>query len=80
MTSTPGMQVARTAVAIAGDSAGGTTAALACVRLRDEPPEALPRVQLLIYAKTDLSNTGASMNERAHGFGLDVADIEWFNS
>jgi acetyl esterase len=68
------------AVAIAGDSAGGTTAALACVRLRDESRDALPDLQLLIYANTDLSNSGPSMEEKGHGFGLDVADIEWFNS
>jgi acetyl esterase len=37
-------------------------------------------VQVLIYANTDLSNSGASMTEKGHGFGLDVADIEWFNS
>jgi len=76
----PELDWAPTAVAIAGDSAGGTTAALACLRLRHEGPEALPRLQLLIYANTDLSNSGASMSEKGHGFGLDVADIEWFNS
>jgi acetyl esterase len=76
----PELQIAPAAVAIAGDSAGGTIAALACVRLRDEAPEMLPRAQLLIYANTDLSNSGASMREKGHGFGLDVADIEWFNS
>jgi acetyl esterase/lipase len=74
------LEVAPTAVAVAGDSAGGTTAALACVRLRDEAPEALPRVQALIYANTDLSNSGASMQEKGHGFGLEVEGIEWFNS
>ena len=68
------------AVAIAGDSAGGTLAALACLRVRDEAPEAAPRAQLLIYANTDLRNSGASMQEKGHGFGLDVADIEWFNA
>ena len=76
----PELQIAPAAVAIAGDSAGGTIAALACVRLRDGAPEMLPRVQLLIYANTDLSNSGASMREKGHGFGLDIADIEWFNS
>jgi acetyl esterase len=76
----PELQIAPAAVAIAGDSAGGTIAALACVRLRDEAPEMLPRAQLLVYANTDLSNSGASMREKGHGFGLDVADIEWFNS
>jgi acetyl esterase len=76
----PEIDVAPTAVAIAGDSAGGTIAALTCVRLRDEEPDALPALQVLIYTNTDLSNSGASMQEKGHGFGLDVADIEWFNS
>lgn len=75
-----GLQIAPTSVAIAGDSAGGTTAALACVRVRDEAPGALPELQLLIYANTDLANSGASIREKGHGFGLDVADIEWFSS
>jgi acetyl esterase len=72
--------MAPTAVAIAGDSAGGTIAALACVRMRDAAAETPPSVQALIYANTDLSNSGASMQEKAHGFGLEAADIEWFNS
>jgi acetyl esterase len=74
------LEPAANAVAIAGDSAGGTIAALACGRLRDEAPEALPTAQVLIYANTDLGNSGASMREKAHGFGLNVADIEWFSS
>jgi acetyl esterase len=70
------------AVAIAGDSAGGTTAVLACLRVRDEAPDALPALQVLIYANTDLSNSQGrqSIEENGHGFGLDVADIEWFNA
>jgi acetyl esterase/lipase len=68
------------AVAIAGDSAGGTTAALACIRARDEAPEAAPVLQTLIYANTDLTNSGPSMLSEGHGFGLDVADVEWFNA
>ena len=79
--SRPGeLGLAPTALAIAGDSAGGTTAALACVRVRDEAPDAAPDVQVLIYANTDLGNSGASMVEKGHGYGLDVADIAWFNS
>jgi len=74
------LEPAPTALAIAGDSAGGTIAALACVRLRDEAASGLPALQALIYAPTDLSNSGASISEKGHGFGLDVADIEWFNS
>jgi acetyl esterase len=76
----PELEVMPRAVAVAGDSAGGTTAALACLRIRDEAPNASPDVQLLIYANTDLGNSGASMQEQGHGYGLDVADIEWFNS
>ncbi len=68
------------AVGIGGDSAGGTTAALTALRVRDEAPDAAPDAQLLIYANTDLANSGDSMREKGHGFGLDVADIEWFNS
>lgn len=38
------------AVAVGGDSAGGTLAALSCLRLRDEAPAALPDLQVLICA------------------------------
>jgi len=76
----PELEPQPTAVAIAGDSAGGTTAALACLRVRDEAPALAPALQVLIYANADLTNTGASMEEEGHGFGLDVADIEWFNA
>jgi len=68
------------ALGIAGDSAGGTIAALACLRVRDEAPEASPALQVLIYANTDLADSSPSMHEKGHGNGLDVADIEWFNS
>lgn len=68
------------AIAIAGDSAGGTIAALGCLLARDQAPEATPTLQVLIYANTDLTNSGASMRSEGHGFGLDVADIEWFNA
>jgi acetyl esterase len=76
----PALGFAPTAIGIAGDSAGGTTAALACLRLRDEDPDSWPSVQVLIYANTDLTNSGGSMTDKGHGFGLDVEDIEWFNS
>jgi acetyl esterase len=67
-------------VAIAGDSAGGTTAALACLRLRDEAPDRLPDALVMVYANTDLTGSGDSMRTEGHGFGLEVADIEWFNA
>jgi acetyl esterase len=68
------------AVAIAGDSAGGTIGALACIRARDKAPKVVPILQVLIYANTHLTNSGGSMRSEGHGFGLDIADIEWFNA
>jgi len=68
------------ATAIAGDSAGGTTATLACLALRDNAPHLLPSLQVLIYANTDLTGSGASMQSEGHGFGLDASDIAWFNA
>ncbi|HEY3978655.1 MAG TPA: alpha/beta hydrolase [Streptosporangiaceae bacterium] len=63
-------------VAVAGDSAGGMLAALACLRLRGE--DAAPAVQVLAYANTDLTNPGASVQEEGHGFGLEAADVAWY--
>jgi acetyl esterase len=66
-------------VAVAGDSAGGTLAALACLRLRDDHPAALPSLQVLLYCNTDLTGGQPSMREKAHGWGLDVDTIRFFN-
>jgi acetyl esterase len=68
------------AVAVAGDSAGGTLAALACLRLRDEYPAALPRLQALLCANTDLTGDWPSMREKAAGWGLDAEMVRFFNS
>ena len=68
------------AVAVAGDSAGGTLAALACLRLREEDPRALPDLQVLLYANTDLTGSQPSMREKATGWGLDAATVRFFNS
>ncbi|MDA8071433.1 MAG: alpha/beta hydrolase [Actinomycetota bacterium] len=70
---------APSAVAVAGDSAGGTLAALACLRLRDARPVALPDLCVLVYANTDLTGPGASMRKKASGWGLDVSGVEFFN-
>jgi acetyl esterase len=59
-------------VAVAGDSAGGTLAALACLRLREEP-EQLPDLQVLIYSNTDLADEDSpSMREKATGYGYEA--------
>ena len=75
-----GARGAPSAVAVAGDSAGGTLAALACLRLRDEYPAALPRLQVLLYANTDLTGAQPSMREKAAGWGLDADAVRFFNS
>lgn len=75
----PELAPAPSAVAVAGDSAGGTLAALACLRLRDALSTALPQLQVLAYANTDLTGPGASMREKAVGWGLDVSGVEFFN-
>ncbi len=63
-------------IALAGDSSGGTLAALATLRTmkRGTPPDLVA----LVYPTTDLSANGGSMITNAHGYGLDIADIEWF--
>ncbi len=62
---------------VGGDSAGGLLAALTTNRLRDDSSGLLPVAQFLIYANTDLTSTGGSMDTEGHGYGVDVADIEW---
>jgi acetyl esterase len=68
------------AVGVAGDSAGGTLATLACLRLRDQHPEALPNAQVLLCPNTDLTGAHASMREKATGWGLDAKAVRFFNS
>ena len=53
---------------------------MACLRLRDEHPDALPDLQVLVYAKTDLTGAQASMREKATGFGLDADTVRFFRS
>ena len=67
-------------IAVGGDSAGGTLAALACLRLRDEDPPALPRLQVLLYANTDLTGSQPSMREKATGFGLTADGVRFFST
>jgi acetyl esterase/lipase len=67
-------------LAVAGDSAGGTLATLACQRVRDDHPAALPDLQVLICPNTDLTGSQPSMREKAVGFGLTAAAVRFFNS
>jgi acetyl esterase len=63
---------------IAGDSAGGTLAVLAALARRDS--EAAADAVVMVYANTHLAAADGSMVAFAHGFGLDIDDIHWFNS
>lgn len=65
-------------IAIAGDSAGGTMAAVTALRLRDEGGPAL-RGQLLMYPVTDHYTAGwPSYAENAEGYGLTRDTMRWF--
>jgi acetyl esterase len=63
---------------VAGDSAGGALAALACQQLRERDPVALPDVQILLCPNTDLAADTPSMREKGTGFGLDAELVHWF--
>jgi acetyl esterase len=63
-------------LAVGGDSAGGTLAAVSALRARDI---GLPlRLQLLITPGTTAHADTASHARFASGFLLEAADIEWF--
>ncbi|WP_326823839.1 alpha/beta hydrolase [Streptosporangium sp. NBC_01756] len=64
-------------VAVAGDSAGGYLATMACLRLRDEGGP-LPAVQILICPNTDLTLSLPSVTEKGTGYGLDADMVAWF--
>lgn len=66
------------AVAVAGDSAGGALAALACLRAREEADVPMPALQVLLYPTTDLTAEGGSMDEEGQGYGLTADDVRWF--
>lgn len=68
-----------TVVGVGGDSAGGTLAALAALRLARELPGVRPDLLALCYANTDLAGDYPSRAEKGSGFGLDVSDTEFFN-
>jgi acetyl esterase len=63
-------------VAVVGDSAGGTLAAVMALRARDA---GLPLAfQLLIYPVTDHSFDTASYSANATGMGLTLAAMRWY--
>jgi acetyl esterase/lipase len=67
-------------LAVSGDSAGGTLATLACLRLRDEAPGALPDAQVLFSPNADLAADTESIRTKGRGFAPDARLVRWFNS
>ncbi|WP_370518043.1 alpha/beta hydrolase [Micromonospora sp. MP36] len=63
--------------AVAGDSAGGYLATMACLRLRDQG-DPLPAAQILICPNTDLLLSQPSVTEKGTGYGLDTEMLSWF--
>jgi acetyl esterase len=64
-------------IAIAGDSAGGNLAAVACLDARDRGL-ALPRVQALIYPATDMTCSSDSHRSFGEGYLLTKPLKDWF--
>jgi acetyl esterase len=64
-------------IAVGGDSAGGTLAAVLCQDLRSSA-ETRPAFQLLLYPGTDLSTKHPSFAQFAHGFFLTLEEVDWF--
>lgn len=63
-------------IAVAGESAGGTLAAATCQQARDAGGPAIDR-QVLVYPKTDWSQTYASVVELADAPIINKNDLEW---
>lgn len=61
---------------VAGDSSGGTLAALACLRLR-ENGGITPAAQVLAYPNTDLTLSQPSVKGKGTGWGITADDIAW---
>jgi acetyl esterase len=63
-------------IIVAGDSAGGTIAAVIAQQLRDAAHP--PCLQWLIYPPTDFAGESPSHESCASGFLLTRVDLEWF--
>ena len=72
-----GLVSAESGLALAGDSAGGSIAALTCLWLRDAG-ERQPDLQALAYADLDLTLAHPSVRDKGRGFGFDTDDALWF--
>ncbi|MFI7136171.1 alpha/beta hydrolase [Nonomuraea sp. NPDC050153] len=62
--------------AVAGDSAGGYLATMACLWLRDAG-DSLPAIQILICPNTDLTLSQPSVVDKGIGYALDADFLAW---
>jgi len=63
-------------ISLAGDSAGGAIAVLTGVRLRALGVNV--GAMLLVYPNADMTLSTPSVQDKGHGWGLDVDDLTWF--
>ena len=64
-------------VIVAGDSAGGSLAAVVALQARDEGGPAIA-LQVLIYPATDMTRESDSYVRNAQGYMLTAAALRWF--
>jgi len=64
-------------VVVAGDSAGGTLAAVVALQARDEGRPAIA-LQVLIYPATDLTRETPAYVRNGNGYMLTAAALRWF--
>jgi acetyl esterase len=69
-----------TGLVLCGDSAGGTLTAVTALALRDDPASLPLLAQVPIYPKVDFTRLYPSDQAFSQGYGLDQADMEYFNA
>src|SRR4051794_26424752 len=65
-------------LAVGGDSAGGTLAAVVALAARDDDTMPGAVFQLLLYPVTDVAARAASYATFAHGYVLTASGMDWF--
>jgi acetyl esterase len=66
-------------LAVCGDSAGGNLSAVVSQMARDAGGPGIA-FAALIYPALDMTMTGGSLEENAHGYFLETSGMEWFYS
>jgi acetyl esterase len=67
-----------TGLILSGDSAGGTLTLTTAIALRDKPASKPLKLIIPLYPMADASKVYPSMTNFSHGFGLDRADMDYF--